>query len=751
MALIETDFGATAQPETPSRTSTTASNDTIGMLVYALWRSRWFLMGIVALGIFLGFVAGAIRPNVFEATGKLLLRVGIREGSTAETGVTSESMSSAGRGRDAMFTELELLASPELYQKVIDTIGAKRIVEFIDPTDFDDEDTSDITKMLHRFQSWWFKSAAGGDEEGIDYNEAAQVVLENGLLIDIAGYSSVFNISYQGQDKYLAKEIVDAYMRAAEEHHRAAFSTRAQLSFLKERLKDAQKKASLIHQKLIGYEKKWEIFDIEFQMNGLLTSMAALQSKMDTAEDLMESLRQRRDHLKRVIEGEDTERAQLLGKIPNPEIAKLEKELFEWRRLRLGGGSVGQGLSSYSTEQRNKTIDGEIARLRKKISETPQFRKGEANLASFLTEQYDISSNLLANAQVLKKQGERMAAMKKRLQELQQAEADLQNLQSEYTQAKHDVDNFTMQFERLNLIGLLDEQKMGNLRVLQEATMSRYKVSPKRGKFLAVGLILSLGIGVVLAFARVLLDTRVRRPTELLALTSRSVLGVIKEKRRSHHQAPKTLQDTIWYPLVKSEGGGGDRRFGVLRDAERSDEGLVATSTARSLARWTGKSVLVIETDFDTPLLAARLGVGAGPGLSHALEGTSTIEEAVQSTQTPNLSVIAIGDGPSADAGWHTSPRAQALLKEIFTKFHYVVFDLPPWDADPETRYFLDQVDSIVLVTRAGLSSKRSLKSLAESLSAAHIPIVGVVLNGYRSVRPFWVPGTDPELRDIPS
>jgi receptor protein-tyrosine kinase len=309
-------------------------------------------------------------------------------------------------------------------------------------------------------------------------------------------------------------------------------------------------------------------------------------------------------------------------------------------------------------------------------------------------------------------------------------------------QALTSVDGYYTTLEKLGLMNMLDEEELGNLRVLQKATDSAPKVSPNRARVLAMGGIVGSMIGFVLALALGFMDATLRRPGELRGIGASPVLGVVKDLGRKMKTPATAISDpsSPWAPLVHGMWPH-LRRVCLKRETAR-----IAFSALQPGAGVSTVSAWIIETDFDSPGLAESLELVPGPGLSDVLNGTASLEEAIQKTQVPGLSILGAGQSEHPGPGWYAMERTKEVLAQASRGVKYVLLDLPPVSSDPETRMILWDSDASVFVARAGKTRKKELKILLRSLGESGLPLLGSVVNRYRSAKPFWIPGRDGEL-----
>jgi capsular exopolysaccharide synthesis family protein len=97
--------------------------------------------------------------------------------------------------------------------------------------------------------------------------------------------------------------------------------------------------------------------------------------------------------------------------------------------------------------------------------------------------------------------------------------------------------------------------------------------------------------------------------------------------------------------------------------------------------------------------------------------------------EIPNLSVLAAGPLTGNPADMVGSDQMKALVQTLRNRFEYVVIDSPPILSFSDGRILSSLADAVVLVTRHGRSTRRSIVRCTQLLDEARAPIAGAVLN----------------------
>lgn len=200
--------------------------------------------------------------------------------------------------------------------------------------------------------------------------------------------------------------------------------------------------------------------------------------------------------------------------------------------------------------------------------------------------------------------------------------------------------------------------------------------------------------------------------------------------------------DEVWTKLVQVQARTGSGCF--LFTGADADAGttILTACVALSIALHRGEEVLLVETDVENPKVAGYLGIPGAPGLAEYLVGDGTLTECQHFVEEcPRLRVLPAGPGRRPVPGELASERMTALFEASRGRDRFLVLDAPPIHSHPEDRVLLDHVDGVVLVLRARTSRRDVAQKSIDICEAAGVPVLGIVLNRFRSDLPFGIGG----------
>ena len=341
----------------------------------------------------------------------------------------------------------------------------------------------------------------------------------------------------------------------------------------------------------------------------------------------------------------------------------------------------------------------------------------------------------------------------------------------QYNILKRDADTNRQLYDgllqRLKEAGVSAGLRASNIRVLDPAEVPEKPYRPRKLQNMALALIVSLFVGVALAFLTEHFSTVLRTPDEIERLTGLCLLAVVPRALTSPLAAkPKggrparsrtgmgrprpcvefsendteSANPSRWQPgeelaeayrtLRSSVLLGWDesmRRILITSPQPRDGKTTISLHLAWSLAQL-GRRVLLIDADMRKPACAQQLGVAAGKGLSEYLEAAAVRDEIVCSTPVENLSLIPAGR-PRVDASdLLYSPRLSTLLFEAGAQWDHVVIDSPPSLALSDARTISRLVEGVVLVV-SDQTERASLRRTKQAFDDAGVRFLGFVMN----------------------
>lgn len=287
----------------------------------------------------------------------------------------------------------------------------------------------------------------------------------------------------------------------------------------------------------------------------------------------------------------------------------------------------------------------------------------------------------------------------------------------------------------------------GTVRIIDEATMPTYAVAPNRKRAATMSMILGLLLGIGLAVLLEKLDNSVKTPDEIRDRLDLTVLGMIPgiklsedvdlratpaigrlvthaDPRSPVAEAYRSLRTNLAFARAHT-----DLRTLVLTSPGPADGKSTTIANLAITFAQQGQRTLVVDADLRRAVLDKTFSVPRSPGLTDVILGTTSLRDAVNASEVPNLSVLGSGHFPPNPSELLGSPGMRALIADSKELFDVVLFDSPPLLAVTDAAVLSTMVDGTVVVVRMGSTAREAVKRAIMQLRTVHGRVLGAVLN----------------------
>ena len=275
-----------------------------------------------------------------------------------------------------------------------------------------------------------------------------------------------------------------------------------------------------------------------------------------------------------------------------------------------------------------------------------------------------------------------------------------------------------------------------NLTVVQQAYAPASPSSPNVKLNLAAGLAVGVILGIVVAFIKDLLDTRVRRDSDVTAVIDAPVLGSLSRNEAYVGTSPVIISRRLRTNVMF-----------VLPDEPLSNV-IVVTSAGPSEGKTTlsvnlatafaenGSKVLLIDADVRNPSVSKALGIEGAVGLTHLITNRVSSHDAIQRYWKPNFHVLPAGKQTMNPSILLNSRAMKALVEQVSGAYDYVIIDTAPMQVANDAAVFAKEGPELLLVAGLGVTEKKLLRQTGRELSTLSIDPVGLAMNYGETEKP---------------
>jgi polysaccharide biosynthesis transport protein len=204
------------------------------------------------------------------------------------------------------------------------------------------------------------------------------------------------------------------------------------------------------------------------------------------------------------------------------------------------------------------------------------------------------------------------------------------------------------------------------------------------------------------------------------------------------HQAPSLIADSfrslLTSLLLCGENGNRPRVLVVTSANPGEGKTTVVSNLGVALAE-IKRRVLIIDADLRKPRIHEVFNIGNGRGLGDLLSGPpvslDSLADHYQQSNIPGLFVMPSGPVTQSTSSLLYSENFSRLVSLVKRDFEMVIIDTPPMLHIPDARLAGHVADGVVLVTRAGQTTRDAAAAANQRFSEDKIRVLGTILNDW--------------------
>ena len=326
---------------------------------------------------------------------------------------------------------------------------------------------------------------------------------------------------------------------------------------------------------------------------------------------------------------------------------------------------------------------------------------------------------------------------------------------AEFATLKHEVESSQALSDTLQLklkeAAVTAGLASADISIVDRGRVPAHAILPKPPLYLALALFGGLLGGIVLAFSLEALDDTITTSEQIQKWGSLPALATIpftQANGKKIRGSGEGSEGSVGLATLKSPNSGVAEAYRALRSSlmlanvdhppkvivigsafPAEGKSITSCNCAIALAQ-RGKRVLLVDGDMRRSSIHKIFGVDGRKGLSTLLAGVSGSECILTPASELNtLFVLPAGQTPPNPAEMLASQRMALMLKSWAADYDHVVIDTPPMIAVSDALPLAAQADAVLIVVRAGVSRRKALQRLSETLARINAKVVGVVLN----------------------
>ncbi|MFN7925814.1 MAG: polysaccharide biosynthesis tyrosine autokinase [Bryobacteraceae bacterium] len=575
--------------------------------------------------------------------------------------------------------------------------------------------------------------ADGRQPAGPTKPEEAPVLLKQ-LKIARPPNTYLLLISYRSPDPHLAANVSNAIAQSYLEHtYNIRIRSSASLSsFMEKQLDELRAKMERSSTALSKFERELNVINPEEKTNILSARLLQLNTEYTNAQ----ADRVRKEAARESVRSSGSAAAVASGQ--GEDLRKLTEKLndaaekFAQVKAHFGPNHPEYRRASAQVSEIQRSIETSLREIGNRVeAEYRQSMSREAMLQRAVTEtkaEFDRLNARSFEYQSLKREAE---ADKKLYEEL---------------------------VRKIKEAGINAGFQNSGIRLADAARPGVLPVFPNLRLNVIIAFFLSALVALSAAIVSDVLDTTIRDPEQVTRSFNTEVVGTLPAVKTWRGRigslvSPNALPGATAGSMVRradnpeSSISGFEEAIRTLRnsillsDVDRRLRSILVTSASPSEGKSTtgahlalthaeqGKRTLLIDGDLRKPSVHKRFNIHVTQGLSNVLTSECAWREMLVSPENlPDLHILPAGP-PSRRAPDLIGRGLEELLEEAMAEYDLVVLDGPPLLGFAEPLQMASIVDGVIVVTRAGQTSRRAVASVVNTLRRLRANVIGIVLN----------------------
>lgn len=338
---------------------------------------------------------------------------------------------------------------------------------------------------------------------------------------------------------------------------------------------------------------------------------------------------------------------------------------------------------------------------------------------------------------------------------------DLAKLEVNYRplarEAEDNQNLYKLLAQRQKETGLTGLVKTNNVRILEAAVPGGGPVKPRFTLNMIIAVVAGLLLGIGAAASAEALDNTVKNQEQAEVVVGVPVLGMVPlvgEKNGGKTSADELQRrDLNVFHDPKSAAAeacrsirtnllflGGDaplKSLVVTSPGPKEGKTTTAINVAVTMAQ-SGARVLLVDTDLRRPRVHRAFGLTNKLGISSVIAGQEELESVIVSTDVPNLDVLPCGPLPPNPAELLHTHRFGEIMGRCAERYDRVIYDSPPTSAVTDPVIIGNRADGVVLVIRAGHTTRGAAAFARRQLADGKARILGSIINSVDPTDPYY-------------
>ncbi|MEQ1348983.1 polysaccharide biosynthesis tyrosine autokinase [Acinetobacter lwoffii] len=364
----------------------------------------------------------------------------------------------------------------------------------------------------------------------------------------------------------------------------------------------------------------------------------------------------------------------------------------------------------------------------------------------------EASSKYMDEHPMMQQMNAQLAAINKKIAELDGTLKRLPELQRQYLQLFREVEVkqqlYTGLLNSYQQLRIAKAGEIGNVRIVDTAVEPIQPIKPKKLQILILSIFLGGFFGTLLALLRNMMRSGIKDAAQIeneldlpvyatvpRSLIQESRINLLKKKKNIPILAVKdggdiaieslrSMRTAIHFALMNAS----NNVIALSGPAPEIGKSFITVNLATILAQG-GKRVLVIDGDLRRGYLHKYFNADIKPGLAELLNRQNSYEDIVQNSTVENLFFVTRGKSPVNPSELLSTDKFKAFLDQASAHFDHILIDTPPVLAVTDGIIIAQYAGVNLLIARHAQTQIKELEITVNRFEQANVKVNGVILN----------------------
>ena len=364
----------------------------------------------------------------------------------------------------------------------------------------------------------------------------------------------------------------------------------------------------------------------------------------------------------------------------------------------------------------------------------------------------EASSKYTNEHPMMQQMNAQLAAINKKIAELDGTLKRLPELQRQYLQLFREVEVkqqlYTGLLNSYQQLRIAKAGEIGNVRIVDTAVEPIKPIAPKKLQILILSIFLGGFLGTLLALLRNMMRSGIKDAAQIeneldlpvyatvpRSLIQESYINLLKKKKNIPILAVKdsgdiaieslrSMRTAIHFALMNAS----NNVIALSGPAPEIGKSFITVNLATILAQG-GKRVLVIDGDMRRGYLHKYFNAELSPGLAELLNLQNSYEDIVQNSTVENLFFVTRGKSPVNPSELLSTDKFKAFLDQASAHFDHILIDTPPVLAVTDGIIIAQYAGVNLLIARHAQTQIKELEITVNRFEQANVKVNGVILN----------------------